>query len=68
LFEIAFVKYIEADENGENQYAKISGPTVIGHNGANGAAATVLALDNDSDIISRNSLGEIISSLPQVKA
>lgn len=36
LFEISFVKYTEKDENGENLYALISGPTMIGHNGTNG--------------------------------
>ena len=37
LFEISFVEYAEKDENGQNLYAKISGPTLIGHNGKNGA-------------------------------
>lgn len=36
LFEVSFIKYTETDENGKNLYAAISGPTMIGHNGANG--------------------------------
>lgn len=36
LFEISFVKYAEKDEKGHNLYALISGPSMIGHNGANG--------------------------------
>jgi hypothetical protein len=36
LFEISFVKYAEKDEKGHNLYALLSGPSMIGHNGANG--------------------------------
>jgi hypothetical protein len=44
LFETSFVKYTEKDEDGKNLYALISGPTMIGHNGANGNNAISYSL------------------------
>ena len=65
LFEIVFVEYAETDANGANKFAKISGPVLIGHNATE---PRTLMLDNDADVLSRNSLGIIISSLPVVNA
>ena len=59
LFEITFVKYAEKDENGKNLYAKMSGPTIIGHSGAD---AMTLELDNDSDVIAKTASGTILGT------
>lgn len=65
LFEITFVKYAEKDENGENLYARIQGPTLIGRNGAD---ALTLSLNNDSDVVAISANGEVSGSLPSVVA
>lgn len=57
LFEITFVKYAKKDENGENLYAKIEGPTLIGRNGAD---ALNLTLNNDSDVVAITESGQVI--------
>ena len=66
LHEICFVQYTEEDENGLNKYAKISGPTVIGYNGANGTSPIIISLSQDVDIVARTPQGEVISELPSV--
>jgi hypothetical protein len=65
LFEVTFVKYKDKDENGQNQWAKLSDPVLIGRNGTDGLSLT---LDNDFDTIVRRADGVFVGTWPTTQA
>jgi hypothetical protein len=59
------VEYAEKDELGENLYAQVSGPKIIGRNGGDGLT---LALSNDSDVVAKTLSGNLLGDYPTTKA